>query len=150
MTTAGRIADRFATLTRRAADQFVFAGGKSQTTADTSNTTSTTVFSDAMAWAWDELPDGVYVVAIQGSLLMSHSAAGAVSIRVHCNGVDGSAHNRSVTADLVNRLVRVETFTEVVADAGTGITVKVQFKANSAGTATATNPAASATAIRVG
>lgn len=152
MTNASRIADRFVTAQQRIDTQTVFARGISASASDTPSTTNISTFVNALLWTWDELPDGLYVISIHGSLLMAHDAGGQVNLRLVCEGVAGTDFAVTVVAESpsTTRVAVAQGFNDVVIDDGNGATIELEFKGNVSGTTSARNPAITATAIRVG
>jgi hypothetical protein len=150
---AGLIADRFVALKHEARRVMgVFVGGQDASAADTPSTTNTATYVDATVWTWNEIPDGLYVVRVSGSLMMAHSAGGDVDLRIVCQGTPGSGLGPSVPAasPATTRVTTGGTFVDVEASGGTGLVIELEYKGGDAGTTSARNPQLNATAIKVG
>jgi hypothetical protein len=112
-------------------------GVAAQNAADTASTTSTSVYSDALV-VNQALPAGTWTIQVYGSIFMRHSAAGAVDVRTEIGGVGQTEITQSVVSAGFDR-VAVAGGRAGVAGGGT-VAIKLQYRANAAGTATADQP----------
>lgn len=116
----------------------------SQSTADTANTTSTSVFADAASVSIT-LGTGTWSLFCIGGLLLSHSA-GDATWRLEVNGTGGSTRTLNVLVE--KQVIANQNATSITG--GGSITVKVQYRASDVGTAAARNPWAIIVAVRTG
>jgi hypothetical protein len=126
---------------RRAGRPIVFRNGASQQGANVTSTSSTSVYSDAMVFDWDELPDGIYNMLLEVSACFGHSAAGTVVFKGTLGGVDGASVTRDVSTFTVARLKRTELFLDVEVSGGLGLLgTTLSYRSSTAGTTTCQNP----------
>jgi hypothetical protein len=133
--------------------QRVFVGGKSQAGADAASSTDTVNYVTAEVWVWDELPDGLYVVVGIYGLTAGHSTSGVVSFKPELDQASVQPTAYGITTQVTTRTfrwVQVETFLDVEASGGTGLTFRIKYLPQAAGTASAVNPFIAATAVLVG
>jgi hypothetical protein len=149
----GVVADALTAVERRAGRQAVFVNGSSNPGATTGTTTDTVNYQTAWDWTWNELPDGVYVIRANFSLVTGHSAGGLMDLKALCDQADTQPAVQSITQTQTTRAMRQQityTFVDVLVSGGAGVTFHLQFKANAAGTVSVVNPAIDAEAVRVG
>ena len=101
----------------------VFADGKLQGAADVGSTTAAGPHV-MITWNWDELPDGIYIAKITGSLIVAQSNAAAIGYYPTCTQSTEvpAALGLTVTTARVTRLVYPYTWKQVEASGGTGLT----------------------------
>lgn len=118
-----------------------------QGAADVPTTTSTSVYSDAIVVPLN-LGPGLWTIKAFGSVLMRHSAGNAVDVRTEIGGVGQSAITQSVVSSGYDRIAVAGSRSAIAGPVTLG--VRITFKANEAGTATADQPALMAIATRIG
>lgn len=118
---------------------------RSQNSADSASTSSTSVYADAMTTSII-LPTGTWHVYTNGDIFMRHSTAAAVDVRSNIAGTGQTEVTQSVVSSGFDRVGYSGELAGVAG--GTTVSVKTQFKANVAGTATADQPKAFVAAVR--
>jgi hypothetical protein len=117
-----------------------------QSTADTPSTTSTSTYAVAMTGTI-VLPAGTWGVSAIGGANFIHSASGPVDFYVSVNGNTGTlTQTQNLSTATYEQYVDAKS--EVTGLTGT-ITVTVEYRAHTAGTATCVNPWAQARLRRI-
>lgn len=109
----------------------------SQTSPDSSNTTSTTVYESAMTTAIS-LPTGTWTIYALGGLRAKHSADGRLRLAVSVNGNDGTARTPTVPSGSFSAVM--DDHIETGITGGVSINVVIKFRSVDAGTTTVENP----------
>jgi hypothetical protein len=122
--------------------QSTIASTKSQATSDTASTSNVSTYQDALTISL-VLPAGTWTINAHGGLLLSHNVNQA-SWRLQIDGDAPTGHTLGLVTE--QRVTAAHTLTNV--SGGRTITVKVQFRSNTAGTSTARNPSLDVTAVR--
>lgn len=108
-----------------------------QTASDTTSTTSTTTYQQAIT-VDVALPAGTWTILAFGGASFTHSAAGSVDFYVEIAG--SGALSRSVTVSATNFEAGIDTAFATGIAGGGNVTIRVVFRSNTAGTTAANSP----------
>lgn len=129
--------------------QIQIAGGDAEG-GEVASSSSTSTWVTALTVPWTDLPNGTYRVVTDGSLLAAHSATGNVDLRVSAGASPGGGVSLQVetTVPARTRIAVASVFSSLNVSGGSGVTLTLQYKPSSAGTAYVRNPVLRAWAVQ--
>jgi hypothetical protein len=117
---------------------------KAQETSDTASTTSTATYSLAQTRTLS-LGTGTWTVSVFAVLMVKHSTGGSVDVQLHVATADGDQYRLAAETSIWTPIFVTQVETGVASGSRD---VNLNFKAGTAGTVTARNPAMRIIAFR--